>query len=251
MSRNQTTLVYFALLPLIIISNLSAQSPQILFESANRDYFEGNYEQAVEKYQKILENNVESGEVYFNLGNSYYKLDEYGRAILYFEKAKKYLSGDDALEKNLKLAQLHIIDEIEPIPQLFIKVWWNELLNLFSLEFYAWISLFLFTLLTFLIAINILQNKNIKNVIWVVASVVLFVLVIFINKAYIFETTQFGIILSDKVSIVSEPSLTGTEMFILHEGTKIQILRQSGAWLEIKIADGKTGWLNSTTVEKI
>jgi tetratricopeptide (TPR) repeat protein len=251
MSRIYTTLFFISLLPLILVSELPAQSAQILFESANRDYFEGNYEQSIEKYQKILENDVESGEVYFNLGNAYYKLDEYGRAILYFEKAKKYLSGDDALEKNLKLAQLHIIDEIEPIPQLFLKVWWNELLNLFSLEFYAWTSLFLFAMLTFLIAINILQNRKLKNVIWVVASVVLFVLVIFINKAYIFETTQFGIILSDKVSIVSEPSLTGTEMFILHEGTKIQILRQSGTWLEIKIADGKTGWLNSITVEYI
>ena len=171
MSRIYTTLFFISLLPLILVSELPAQSAQILFESANRDYFEGNYEQSIEKYQKILENDVESGEVYFNLGNAYYKLDDYGRAILCFEKAKKYLSGDDALEKNLKLAQFRIIDEIEPIPQLFLQVWWNELLNLFSIEFYAWMSLMLFAILTFLIAVNILQNRNLKNIIWVVASI--------------------------------------------------------------------------------
>jgi len=251
MSRIRTNLILTVFLTILFFSELSAQSSQILFESANRDYLEGKYDQAIEKYMQILNNDVQSGEVYFNLGNAYYKLNQYGRAILYFEKAKKSLGSDEALEKNLKLARLRIIDKIEPIPQLFLKVWWNEILNLLSIDIYAWITLIFFIGLTFLIAVNILSSRKMNKIIWLVTSIFMFLLILFINKVYIFETIQFGIILSDKVSIVSEPNISGTEMFILHEGTKVQALRKSGDWLEIKIADGKTGWLKSETMESI
>ena len=251
MIRVRKNILPAVFLTIIFFSEISAQSSQILFEGANSDYLEGNYEQAIEKYIQILNNDVQSGEVYFNLGSAYYKLNQYGRAILYYEKAEKFLSGDEALEKNLKLVRLRIIDKIEPIPQLFIKVWWNDVLNLLGLNMYAWITLIFFMVLTFLIAVNILRIRKMNKIIWIVASIFLLVLILFINKAYIFETIQFGIILSDKVSIVSEPNISGTEMFILHEGTKVQKLRKLGDWLEIKIADGKTGWLKSETLESI
>ncbi len=243
--------LFSILLILLYFPVTYGQSSQLLFESANQDYQQGNYEQAIETYLRILEKGVESSEVQFNLGNAYYKINQYGKAILHYEKAKKTLANDEALEKNLKLVQLRIIDKIEPIPQLFLKEWWIEVLNLMSLEWYAWVTLALFVVLTSLIVINILSVRRINKLIWIFLSIFIFVLVLFINKAYISETTRFGIILVDKISIVSEPSISGNEMFILHEGTKVQVLRNSADWLEIKIADGKTGWLKTESLGHI
>ena len=251
MSGAQRIVYVIAFVIFSAVAYLPAQSYQILFESANRDYLAGQYDQAIEKYLQILENDIESGEVHFNLGNSYYKLDDYGRAILHYEKSKKFLGNDDALNKNLKLARLRIIDEIEPVPQLFLKVWWNEILNLLSLEILGWLTLFAFSCLVGLIALNILSIRKRNTIIWVFGLVFMIVLILFINKAYLFETIQFGIILEDKVSIVNEPNITGNEMFFLHEGTKVQMLRISGDWTEIKIADGKTGWLKTEYVANI
>jgi len=244
--------IYLSILLIVLISlDVSGQSYQLYFESANKDYLEGRYEDAIEKYHKILLDNVESGEVYFNLGNAYYKTNQYGRAILYYEKSRKYLAGDDALEKNLKLARVRIIDKIEPVPQLFLRVWWNKILNLFSIEIYAWITFIIFVFLISIIAIRFLSGRSFNRILAIISSLFIITFFIFLNKVYIFETIQFGIILSQKVAVVSEPNLTGTEVFILHEGTKVQINRTLGEWIEIKIADGKTGWLKTDTLEYI
>ena len=239
------------ILMLIFVSLVGAQSYQLYFEDANRAYLEGRYEDAIQKYQQIIENNMISGEVYFNLGNSYYKLNQYGRSILYYEKAAHLLPGDEALQTNLKLARLHTVDEIEPIPQLFLKMWWDELLNLFSLDLYAWVTALLFVVASILIAAKLIGKLNIIRWIWTTGILFMIVLILFLNKVYIFESSEFGIILSPKVSIVSEPNISGKEIFILHEGTKVEIRRTLDNWYEIKIADGKTGWLQMETVELI
>lgn len=251
MIRNLRFILILSLALIILPSMVYGDSYQLYFEDANRAYFDGKYEEAVDKYLQILKNGAVSGEVYFNLGNSYYKLNQYGSAILYYEKAKRYLEGDEALEKNLKIARLHIIDEIDPIPQLFIKTWWEKLLNLFPLEIYAWITLLMFVVVSVLIAVKMISMLNLKKWIWSMSSIFLLLLILFTNKVYVFESSEFGIILSSKVSIVSEPNISGTEIFILHEGTKVEIKRVLDNWYEIRIADGKTGWLKIETVELI
>jgi tetratricopeptide (TPR) repeat protein len=235
----------------ISVSLLRGDSYQLYFEDANRAYLEGRYDEAAQKYLQLIDKGVASGEVYFNLGNSYYKMNQYGLAILYYEKANRFLQGDEALEKNLKLARLHTIDEIEPIPQLFLKTWWDKVLNIFGLEIYAWITLVVFFIFSVFIAINMVAAVNLRNWIWTLGSIFVFLLILFLNKVYIFESSKFGIILSPKVSIVSEPNISGKEIFILHEGTKVEISRTLDNWYEVKIADGKTGWLKNETVEMI
>jgi len=235
----------------IFVPLVHSDSYQLYFEDANRAYLEGKYDVAAQKYQQLIENGAISGEVYFNLGNSYYKLNQFGLAILYYEKANRFLQGDEALEKNLKLARLRTIDEIDPIPQLFLKMWWDKLINLFALEIYAWITLVVFIITSVLIALNLVSIVNLNKWIWTTGGIFVFLLIIFLNKVYIFESSEFGIILSPKVSIVSEPNISGKEIFILHEGTKVEIKRSLDNWYEIKIADGKTGWLQTDTVETI
>jgi hypothetical protein len=109
----------------------------------------------------------------------------------------------------------------------------------------------LFFLTAALIGISLLRYRNLKKFIWITGSLFAVALILFLNRVYIFESSEFGIILSPAVSIVSEPSISGTEVFILHEGTKVEISRKLDNWYEIRIADGKTGWLKNDTVEMI
>ena len=233
-------------------SVLFSQDPDTLFNEANRAYAEGDYQHALDLYSMILENGIESGEVFFNLGNTYYKMNDIGRAILYYEKAKKYIDGDPALEQNLRLCQLRIVDKIEPIPKLFIVQWWSTVTQLFSINTFLWLCLAIFSMLIILIIINLIYPRRyLRHFIWGFTTIFILIFVVTFSRIYEFETTKFGVILEEKVSVFSEPDVGGTEVFILHEGTKVQINRTLNQWMEISIPDGKTGWLNKENLEII
>ena len=123
----------YILIILFSVQMLAASEWDVYLKEGNRAYSNGKYEDAVTHYSKILENDFESGELYFNLGNAYYKLEEIGKSIYYYEKALNFIEGDEALEQNLQIAQLKIIDKIEPIPKLFIWVWIDALMHLLSI----------------------------------------------------------------------------------------------------------------------
>ncbi len=237
---------------MVCVTILQAQDPDSKFNEANNAYAEGDYQNAIEHYSAILHQGIESGEVYFNLGNAYFKTNDLGRAILYYEKASKFIEGDPALEQNLQLSRLRIVDKIEPIPELFIFEWWTTLTHLFSLDTLLWLSIAVFSILMILIIVNLLYGRQyIRQFIWVTSAFCILIFIITFSHLYEFETSQFGVILEEKVSVISEPDIGGTEVFILHEGTKVKINRLLNNWLEITIPDGKTGWLRETSLEVI
>ena len=226
--------------------------PESLFLTGNRAYTEGRYQEAVEGYLKILDQNLESGEVCFNLGNAYYKLGQIGPAMLYYEKARKYLEGDPGLEQNIKLAQLKIVDEIEEIPKLFFEEWWSVLTHMVSIRTMLWLTLACFTFLVALIIGLLLKNYRILyRLVWTFSIVFVLLFTVTAGQIYEFETSRFGIILAQKISVQSEPGLSGTEVFILHEGTRVKVNREFNDWLEITIADGKTGWMQAVSLGTI
>jgi tetratricopeptide (TPR) repeat protein len=226
-----------------------AQSPETYFENANRAYADGDYQLALDLYSKIIEDKIESGEVYFNMGNAHFKMNNIGLSMLYYEKARLYLEGDPALEQNIRLTQLRVVDKIDAVPILFLEEWWTALLNLFSYNTLLWLTLFLFTLLIVLIITQLFLNRRyLRRLIWIFSAVFFVAFFISVSQIIEIENTKSGIILEDKVSVVSEPNLDGTEVFILHEGTKVSVNRELNDWLEISIPDGKTGWLKTTSI---
>ena len=215
----------------------------------NKAYSEGKYEDAVIHYSKIIENDVESGELYFNLGNAYYKLDEIGKSIYYYEKALNFIERDEALDQNLNIAQLKIIDKIEPIPKLFIFEWIDSIIRILSIENWGWLSLILFFFMAIIFSLYLLITKRVLfQFSWIFLILFSISIIIFIGRIYLFESYQFGIIFEKKIAVMSEPNLGASEVFILHEGTKIKINRKLNDWLEISIADGKTGWCKSNSI---
>ena len=187
--------------------------------------------------------------MYFNLGNAYYKLDEIGKSIYYYEKALNFIEGDEALEQNLKISQLKIIDKIEPVPKLFIWIWIDSVIHLLSIENWGWISLLLFFITAIIFSLYILFTKRLLfQFSWIFLILFSISIIIFIGRIYLFETNEFGIIFEPKVAVMSEPNLGASEVFILHEGTKVKINRKLNDWLEISIADGKTGWCKAQSI---
>lgn len=247
---------FILILALIGFSPAQSDEWQYYFRQGNQHYQEGDYEEAVKSYRKIIDYGYESGALYYNLGNAYFKLDEMGRARLAYERAKKFLKGDEALEQNMKMVELRLVDQINPPPELLLSIWWNAILNLFNMRVLTFIVLFLMWVLLIAGAFRLYRIRrgrrdSLKPLFIVVLLLFIFFSILYIQKIYILETEQFGVILTDKVTLRAEPTASGTELFVIHEGSKVEIKRVVNDWLEVQLVDGKTGWLLRSTLEII
>lgn len=249
---------YIMILALVIFGTthfVLADQAHDLFESANQNYLDGDYTAAIEGYESILSSGLESGELYYNLANAYYKTNKIGNARLNYERALIWLEKDEALLQNLNLLKLRLVDQIEEPPRLILSVWWESLLHILDTSGWAIVVLVLFWVLLISAALYLYYQKRgrIKFktffttflVIWLIS------LTVWINKIYLFESEKHGVILLSTVTVYAEPSAKTTELFVIHEGTKVQVNRSSNEWLEIKLIDGKTGWLKSDALEII
>lgn len=233
-----------------------AQSNDSLWEQANKFYIEGNFDQAIEIYQKINKSGYESAELYYNLGNTYYKFNVYPKAILYYEKALQLSPNDKDIQYNLELTNRYVVDKIEKIPTFFITEWIAGIRNLFSSDKWALISISSFVLSLLFITLYLISRKyNLKKLsFWMT----FLFLILFLSAFYFsFKQKQFilnddtAIVMSPSVTIKSSPDISGTDIFVLHEGTKVWILDQISDWLEIKLSDGTKGWLKTSDLEVI
>ena len=244
-------------LGLVFIANiLNAADLHDVFDQGNQYYQQGEYELAVESYQKILDEGYASGSLYFNLGNAYYKLGQLGAARLNYERAANYLKNDEALEENLQLLSLRLVDQIEPVPQFFLNAVWNKIVDFITLNALIWIISGLLWLILIVFSLRYYfrsrgHSNRFKMLNATVCLLFIFFTLLSAQKIYNLETEQYGIIMKSSVTSRAEPKVGATEVFILHEGTKVQIERVAGDWFEVRLEDGKTGWLESANLEII
>lgn len=224
--------------------------------AAEQDYRAGNFSQAAEGYQRIIRQGLASGELYYNLGNCYYKLGQYGRAILNYERARRFLGHDPDLEVNLKLANLRVPDRIEPLPRLFVVEVFDGLAQAMTPA--GWASLFLaseWLVLAGLAGLYVVRHPRLRK--WLirlfgVGGVALLVTGIFFAAVTMQQNrTVEGVVLSSRVDVRSAPEESSTELFTIHEGVKFRILRQVSGWAEVVLADGKRGWMSKEALEVI
>jgi tetratricopeptide (TPR) repeat protein len=239
----------------LLTSIVLADQAKDMFNEANKLYQDGQFEAAIEKYEAILAENYESGELYYNLANAYYKVGNIGKARLNYERSLLWLEGDEAVIQNLELLKMRLVDQIEAPPKLFLTVWWNSLLNLFNTNTLGIVVLFLFWIVLISAAVFLYFRKRgrikWKSVFVTTLVVWIFLLVVWINKIYLFETEKYGVILASTITVHAEPSEDTTDLFVLHEGTRVRVERSSNGWLEIRLEDGKTGWLQDDALEII
>jgi len=233
-----------------------ADNNQILIEEAGKLYTEGSYDRAIEMYEKVLENGFESAELYYNLGNAHFKMNDLAPAILYYEKASKLNPSDEDIQFNLAVANSRIVDKIETVPDLFYERWWNSLIFTFSVDGWAIISLVTFvlllvvTLLFFMVDVVIIKKLAFwTGIALIVISVSSFALA---NQKYnSFKKDHEAIVFTPTVTVKSSPAENSIDLFVIHEGTKVEITDNIGEWTEIRIANGTVGWLKGVDLVKI
>ncbi|MFQ5771911.1 MAG: tetratricopeptide repeat protein [bacterium] len=249
-------IILLAFLIFLPISSSFASEIEALFIKANEYYQNGDYKAAIAEYSKIHDLGYESWEVYYNLGNAYYKDRQIARAILNFERAKKLNPKNEDIQFNLELANLTVADRIPQLPALFIFTWLSNIAQLFSMQMLGAITLAVYLSMTVIIFIRIFFKSNrFKRASFVAiifaTILLLFFSGIFFYRVYENETKIEAIVLVDKVDVKSAPDEAGTELFALHAGVKVQIKDRSNNWIKIRLNDGKVGWLKDDIIEKI
>lgn len=219
-----------------------------LFNRASEDYNAGNYEAAADKYLKILDNGAHSAAVYYNLGNCNYKLNRIAPSIYYYEKALMLTPNDPEIESNLAFARNMTLDDIEAIPESGISRIVSRITGLLSFDQWSVAGVVLMLLFVgFYIAYYYLRYASHKRMAFI-ASIVAFLLsVTSVFFAYLeytgYMAEQPAIIFAEEATVKSEPNSRSAEAFLLHEGTKVQVLEGLNDWNKIQLADGTTGWI--------
>lgn len=227
-----------------------------LFIDANNKYVAELYNDALEDYKLILDGGYESFELFFNTGNTYFKLDDMPSAILYFEKAKIIKPNNEDVQFNINVANTRIVDKIEPVPELFFKGWWKSIVHLFSFNAWAKIMIGSFILFFILLSFYLLSRQLLirKTAFYsglVILFITLFSFVVSYQNYTIVKNHKEGIIFTPTITVKSSPNQNSVDLFVIHEGLKISFLQKVSGWYEIKIANGSVGWIPASALKEI
>jgi tetratricopeptide (TPR) repeat protein len=248
--------LFITLILLSLVAVIYADHNTHLYETANALYEEGEYALAIAKYEEILSGGYASWEVYYNLGNACYKNAELGKSILNYERALAMAPKNEDVKYNLALANLTVVDKINAPEPFFLFKIVSDFKNYFSLNALSVIVLFSYCgLIIFIILSIVLRGRNIRKtaMLFIILFSVTFVVfgstLLFRIKDH--HNLRYGIMLAQKVEVTGSPEESGTELFSLHEGVKVQIEKEMDEWYQIRLEDGKTGWVKKMTVGTI
>ncbi len=241
---------------LLFIWSFIKAAPSDLFQQANDAYARKNYQAATELYDSIAGMGYESAELYFNLGNSYFKSGRIANAILNYERAQILAPEDEDIEFNLRIANLQVADKIEAIPTPFFTKWWKGIYGMMSSSKWSIISIILWWIFFIsLTAFVLVKYAGGKKVSFFIAVIGLFLFFGSFTMAYQQHQAEINkneaIVFDSNVYVKSSPDESGTDVFILHEGTKVQLMDELADWQRIKLADGKVGWVKKNVIERI
>jgi tetratricopeptide (TPR) repeat protein len=242
---------------LIFIFSISLFSQnEKAFEQAGRLYQAGKYDFALEKYLSIKNSGYESSELYYNIANSYYKISNFPKAILYYEKALKINPSDEDAQVNLKISNLKIVDKVNEIEPFFLFKWLKIFINIFSPTLWAvFFVISLFVAMAFFITQIVLSKPSLKKLFFGLGITGICLAFVSIGSAiyanYLINSTNSAIVISQVVNVKSGLDPTADVSFVLHEGTKVSILEIKDNWLKVKLADGREGWLPQKDAENI
>ena len=241
----------------LILFFLNAQSQvEVVFDEGNALYNQGNYTEAIEKYTSIIDNGSESAELYYNLGNAYYKINDIANSIFYFEKSLLLDPNNNETVNNLSFSQNMTIDRIEIVPINQVSKFISKFTNLFNYNSWILISI-IFEFLSLIVFSLFLFNKNsnTKKRYFSFGSIFFLFFAIFliigINLKSEYKKNNPAILFDNRISFKSEPNERSEELFLLNEGTKVNVLEKINDWSLIELSNGSKGWVLNSTYQLI
>ncbi len=253
MGRFNLLAVWLLLLPVFAVA---AEHRDSLFAQGNRLYAAGDYEGAVARYETLVDDGYVEAAVYYNLGNAHFKLNNLASSILYYEKARKLAPSDPDIRKNLAFVNLGITDRVQPLPEFFIDSWWRGLL--FSASLTTWSAI---AVVCWLVAFGLLivylyaWQPRLKRASFyggvATAGLALLLLVVAYSQHRMRIDDGSAIVFSSQASVRSAPSDSEKTLFIIHEGTKVEIVARMDDWVRVSLPNGHEGWMKSEAVKVI
>ena len=238
---------------ILLLSN--TQGLDSIFDQSNAFYTDGKYQMAIDGYQDILNSGYESAELYYNLGNAYYKLNNIPESNFFYEKARSISPTDEDILVNLSYAQNLRIDKIEKLPITQTQNFKINILNLLSekgwsvlLIILAWIACVLFVLY---LSVNNSGNKRIFFTQFIILMIGLIVVFTINYEKKKLNNEKFAIIYDKEIEVWSEPNKISELKFLLHEGTKVKQVDTIQDWVNIQLENGTLGWIQSSSIKTL
>ena len=237
-------------------SDSVAKATVVTKADADKSYSEGEYQQAIEQYEQILKTGV-SADVYYNLGNAYYRTDDLTHAILNYERALRLSPADDDVKFNLQLARSKTVDKLTPESEMFFITWYRSIINLMSVDAWAWLALVSLAVAIVLALIYLFASPLWMRKTGFYGGLLMLVLFLLSNlfawqQRRIIDRHDDAIVMQSPCNVKSTPDDSGKDLFILHEGTKVTVTDNvMKDWKEIRLPDGRKGWVEDSLIEII
>jgi tetratricopeptide (TPR) repeat protein len=252
--RSRRIYILISLVLVFTASLVFAQEERsVKFNKGVEYYTASNYQEALDEWLDIYNTGYRSAELYYNIGNAYFKLNNVPGAILFFERARLLKPGDSNINYNLQIARTLVVDKFEEIPELFFVKWFDFLALMLETNTWAIISIVTFILFLILLSVYIYSHRYRTKVLgfWIA---MLFLLISVSSLAFtvrnrnlVYNSSE-AVIFSPSVNGKSSPDNSGTDLFVLHEGSKVTIEDNVGDWYEIILSDGNKGWVPSNSL---
>ena len=243
-------------LPLLVSGLSVGKSATELFQRAEMEYKEARYGNAIRLYDSLLHAGYTDVRVYNNLGNAYFKTGNHAKSRLQFERAFLLAPDDQDIRHNLQVVTARLPDRIETVPQFFLVQWWNDIKRDQSLPaLFSWSCLFLSLVCACAIVYYWFEALLIRRLMFFtgIFFTLLFCLNVFVllDKQEDLAAHRMAIVMENSLPVKSTADKTAVDLFVIHEGLKVEIIDSIDHWIKIRLSDGKYGWVHSRSVERI
>ncbi len=242
------------ILAFFLLTSVSASA--ITKQNADAEYQKGNYQQAIKDYEDLLKNGV-SSDIYYNLGNAYYRTDNITKSVLAFERAHLLSPGDEDVNFNLQFVRGKTIDKITPVSEMFFVTWYKALVNYTSVDCWAKTGIIAIIIALVLALVYLFAPQIYLRKMGFFGGIFFLVIFLFCNvfayqqKEVLLNRTG-AIVVAPTVNVKNTPAKSSSDQFVIHEGTRVDITDKSmDDWRGVRLADGRTGWVETKQIEEI
>lgn len=244
----------------VVVLIAMLMSPMLLYgvtkTDGDREYRKGNYQQAIAIYNDILKKGA-NAEIYYNLGNAYYRTENLPKAILAYERAREIAPGDRDIKFNLQFVRNKTIDKIMPPNEMFFVTFYKSMVSIMSVDHWAYLSVFMITASMLLLLLYLFCSRILARKIGFYGALVCFVAFLFsVLFAYqqkkMLQARDAAIVIAPALNVKKTPAEASEDVFTIHEGTKVNIIDKSmKTWWNVELDDGREGWIKSSQAEEI